>query len=227
MKKLYELIQKNSLLATLSDLLSKSRPPARAELPIITLSREKGSGGRPIAYLVEKQLGEPWKVYHKEIIEVIAKETKLEKKLIKEIDESNIPLIEEIVAEFFGRRYFNFSTYYRNLVKILSTIGHRGYAIIVGRGANFLIPASLKVRIICEMPQRIKWMMEYEHLTKTQAVKSIEESDRRRIEFIETIYKHDPRKAHHYDLVIRTGPKLSIDDAATLIVTAAKRRFRI
>ncbi len=51
--------------------------------------------------------------------------------------------------------------------------------------------------------------------------------DEERIDFIKTVYNHDPRKAHHYDLVIRIGPNLSIEDAADLIVHLAKKRFKL
>jgi len=225
MKKLYQLIQKNFLSSRVSDLFRKKSAPG--SLPLITISREKGSGGRLIAHLVAKKLGKPWKVFHKEILDEIARETHLEKKLISEIDEKNIPLIEEIIADFFGNKYFNLNNYYKQLVKVLSVIGQRGYAIIIGRGTNYLLPNSLKVRIICEMELRIKWEMEYEHFTKKESIKLIDKSDEERVEFVKTLFNHDPRKAHHYDLVIRTGPNLRIEDAAELIVKMAKRRFKI
>ena len=98
--------------------------PIEKKLPLITISRETGSGGRPIAYLVAKKLGRPWKVFHKEIIDDLAKGTHLEKKLVKEIDENKIPLIEEVIGDFFGKRYLNLSNYYKHLVEILTTIGH-------------------------------------------------------------------------------------------------------
>ena len=225
MKRLFELINKSIF----EDLLGgkKVSIPVQQELPIITISRESGSGGRPIAYLVAKKLGHPWKVFHKEIIEEMAKETKLQKDLIKEIDEHRIPFIEEVVADFFGKKYVTLSNYYKHLVKILSAIGHRGYAVVVGRGANYILPHALKVRMICEMQQRINWIMEYEKMTKAQAIKRIEESDQKRYDFEKALYQHDIRKAHHYDLVIRTGPRLGIEAAADLIVFAAKKRFKL
>lgn len=225
MKRLYELIQRNFLFSRVSDLFNQKS--SSSELPLITISREKGSGGRPIAHLVGKKLGNSWKVYHEEIVNRIVEETHLEKELVKEVDEANIPFIDEIVADFFGKRYLNLSGYYKELVKILSTIGNRGYAIIVGRGADYLFPHALKIRIICEMDQRIKWMMEFEKISKKEAIQRINDSDEKRFEFIETVFRHDPRKAHHYDLVIRTGQNLSIEDAADLIVRAAKRRFKV
>lgn len=224
MKKLYELIQKNLSLLRVGDLFYKQ--PQIKQLPLITISREKGSGGRPIAYIVAKKLREPWKVYHQEIVDQIVEETHLEKQLVKEVDEANVPLIDEIVADFLGKRYLSRGNYYRKLVKILSAIGNRGHAIIVGRGADYLFPDALKVRIICEMNQRIQWIMEFEKVSKKEAVRRIEESDRKRIEFIKTLYHHDPRKAHHYDLVIRTNANLSIENAADLIVLMAKKRFK-
>ena len=77
------------------------------------------------------------------------------------------------------------------------------------------------------MNQRIKWMMKFEKMTKKQDIKAIEKSDQEKYEFIKTLYNHDIRKAHHYDLVIRTGEDISLEDAASLIVLAAKRRFKL
>lgn len=222
MKKIFQLIDKN-----LSSLICPFKKKTLKEFPTITISREKGSGGRPIAYLVAKKLGRRWRVYHKDIIDKIAKESHLEKELIKEIDERRISFIDELIGDFFGKRYPSLNAYYKNLVKIISHIDQRGYAVIVGRGAEYLLPHALKVRIICEMEQRIRWMMEFEKLTRKEAVERINKSDETRTDFIKTLYKHDQKKAHHYDLIIRTGPNLLLEDAADLITRAAKRRFKI
>ena len=225
MRRIFELINKNILQEFIFD--RKKELPVNQDMPIITISREMGSGGRPIAQMVVKKLGKSWKLFHKDLIDDIANESKLERKLVKEVDEHRIPLIDEIVGDFFGKRYLTLSNYYKHLVKTLSVIGQRGYAVIMGRGAHYLFPDALNVRIICEMNQRIKWEMEYESLTRTQAVNRIEASDKQRYDFERTLYNHDIRKAHHYDLVIRTGPNLSIKNAADLIVFMAKRRFKL
>ncbi|PIY70156.1 hypothetical protein COY89_02615 [Candidatus Roizmanbacteria bacterium CG_4_10_14_0_8_um_filter_36_36] len=225
MKKIFQLINKNLSTIGLFNFIKKE--PTLKFLPIITISREKGSGGRIIAYRVAKKLGKKWRVYHKDIVDRIAEQTNLEKALINEIDENRISLVQELLGDFFGNRYPSLSRYYKNLVKVLTTIGQRGYAVIVGRGAEYLLIHALKVRIICEMQQRIKWEMEFENLSRTEAVRRIQASDENRLNFIQTLYKHDVTKAHHYDLVVRTGPDLSIEDAAELIVKAAKRRFSV
>jgi cytidylate kinase len=222
MKKLFELINKN---LESSKLFGFLRGKDNTQLPIITISREKGSGGRPIAFLVARQLGIPWRVFHKDIVDQIAKEANLEKELIEEVDEDNIPLISQIIDNMMGKQYMNLSAYYKHLVRILSTIGNRGNAIIIGRGANFLFPQALKVRVICEMDERIRKVMKYEKVSRREAVEMIETSDVKRTEFTKSLFQHDPRKAHHYDLIIRTGKNVSLDDAAGLIVEAARKRF--
>lgn len=224
MKKIFELINKNLFPLFLA------KPGKRVEdkkLPLITISREKGSGGKIIAGLVVKKLGKKWRLYHKELIEKIAKSAHLKSKLVKEIDEKKLALIDQIVADFFGKKYLSLTRYQKLLTKTIAEINQRGYAVIVGRGAEYLAPHALKVRIICEMNQRIKSMMKFEKMTKAEAMKAIEKSDQERYEFIKTLYNHDIRKAHHYDLVIRTSENLSLEDAASLIVLAAKRKFKL
>jgi cytidylate kinase len=223
MKKLYQMIQDN----VLPSIFHEKEPLLRGPLPIITISREMGSGGKAIANLVAKRLGKNWKVYDQEIIDEIAKEAHLEKKLVKSIDEKRLPLADELISEIFGRRFMNMSGYYKHLIKVLSLIGQRGHAIILGRGANFIFPQALKIRIICEMSQRVTWEMTYEGISRGEAVKRIDNSDEERKSFVQTLFNHDQRKAHHYDMVIRTGPNLMIEDATDLIAELTKRRFRI
>ncbi len=225
MKRIYQLIEKNLFQRFFPE--KKGQQPPKGPLPIITISREMGSGGKPIANIVAKRLGRKWKVYDKEIIDEITKESRLKKELIASIDEKKLPLAEELILEIFGRRLPNLSTYYRHLVHVLSLIGQRGYAIVLGRGANFIFPHALKIRVICEMQQRIYWEMTCEKISEKEAIKRIEKSDQERRDFIKTLFNHDIKKAHHYDLVIRTGPNLSIEDAADIIVDLAQRKFKI
>jgi len=225
MKKLYQLIEKNLFQRFFCQ--EKEEKTPKGPLPIITISREMGSGGKPIANVVAKRLGKKWRVYDQEIVDEIAKESKLEKQLIESIDERKLPLAEELIMEIFGRRLPNLSSYYRHLIKVLSLIGQRGYVVILGRGANFLFPHALKIRIICEMHQRIYWEMIHEKISEKEAIKRIERSDNERRDFVKILFNHDIKKSHHYDLVIRTGPNLSIEDASDIIVEMAKRRFKL
>lgn len=207
--------------------LRKNPLAQQPQLPLIVISREKGSGGRPIAYLVTKLLGNPWKIYHENIVDEIAQETTMERNAVKEVDEKMLSLSTQLLDSVLGKKYLTLNEYYKHLLHVLASIGNKGHAVIVGRGVNFLFPHSLKVRIVATMQTRIDWVMKYEKVSYKEAVKKIEESDKERYEFIKSLFQHDVRKPHHYDITIRTGDHMSVEAAAELIVSLAKKRFKI
>lgn len=221
MKRFFELINRNLKGTALH------RPPGKkGELPIITISRERGSGGRPIAYLLAKKLKSPWRVYHKDIVEGIAQEASLDRELVGALDEHQSSAIKEILNSMFGKQFLSMNSYYRHLLHILASIGTRGHAIIMGRGANFLFPDALKIRIVSSTEDRIAAMMKYERISAKEAKKQIEESDKERDRFNTELFQHDSRDAHHYDVVIRTGKDMSIEDATDVIIALAKKKFK-
>lgn len=222
MKKFYKIFQKNFF-----PQIKKSSQRPNGPLPLITISREMGSGGKSTANLIASQLGKPWKVYDHELIDKIAKNKDFEEELIQSVDPKRLLLADIIIAKTFGKRFSHLSGYQRHLIKVMTLIGLKGYTIILGRGANFLFPSSLNVRIICLLDQRITWQMTYEHISRVEAVKRIEESDKERREFVESLFNHNHCRAYHYDLVIRTGSDITIEDASNIIIDLAKRKFKI
>lgn len=195
------------------------------EKPLITISREKGSGGRPIAYIIAEKLGPPWKVYHQEIVEQIAHEKEMKEWFSQQTGAEAMNAATEVLDKTFGQRFHELSTYYQDLTKLIAVIGNKGHSIMVGRGAHFLFPTALKVRLICSPEQRTQWLMEYEHVSHKEALNLIEESDQRKDEFIRAVFGHDHKVPYHYDLIIRTSSNIKLEDAATTIVHLARRRF--
>jgi len=220
MEKFYKIFQKKFF-------PSKEPYPVADIHPLITISREMGSGGKSTASLISLQLGKPWMIYDHELIDKIAKNKDLEQKLIDSIDPKRLPLANIIMAKTFGKRFSRLSGYQRHLIKVMTLVGLKGYVIILGRGANFLFPHALNVRMTCQLDQRIIWQMTYEHISRPEAVKRIEESDKERKNFVESLFNHNHTKAHHYDLVIRTGSDITIEDAADIIISLAKRKLKI
>lgn len=227
MRRFFELIEKNLFLSKISKKVSFGKKNSIVNKPIITLSREFGSSGSVIAEKVAKKLGKKWKAYHSEIVDKIAKDANLEKQIIDKVDESDIPIINQIIGDFFGKKYVNLSNYSKHLIKIISAIAARGYAVIVGRGSNFLIPSSLKVRIVTDMDQRIQTVMKFRKVTKERAILMIQSSDKKRSEFTKQLFNHSNRNAYHYDIVIKSGGLLKDDDLVDTIVYLAKKKFRL
>ena len=221
MEKFYKIFQ-NKFFSS-----KKSSQQSNGPLPLITISRQMGSGGKSVANLIASYLGKPWMVYDHEQIDKIAKNKQLEEKVAHSIDPKNLPLADIIIAKTFGKRFPHLSGYQRHLIRVMTLVGLKGYAIILGRGGNFLFPHALNIRMICQFDQRITWQMTYEHISRSEAVKRIEESDKERKEFVHSLFNHNHCKAYHYDLAIRTGSDITIEDAANTIIELAKRKFKI
>lgn len=205
----------------------RSSQSANESFPLITISREMGSGGKSTANLIATYLGKPWKVYDHELIDKIAKDKALEKELVNSINPKRLPLADIITSKTFGKRFCNLSGYQRHLIRVMTLVGLKGHVIILGRGANFLFPNALNVRMICQFDQRIIWQMTYEHISRAEAIKKIEESDKERKKFVRSLFNHNHCKAYHYDLVIRTGSDVTIEEVANDIIYIAKRRLKI
>ena len=221
MEKFYKIFQ-NKFFSS-----KKSSQQSNGPLPLITISREMGSGGKSVANLISSYLGKPWMVYDHEQIDKIAKNKQLEEKLAQSVDSKKLPLVDIIIAKTFGKRFPRLSGYQRHLIKVMTLVGLKGYTIILGRGGNFLFPHALNIRMICQFDQRITWQMTYEHISRAEAVKRIEESDKERKEFVHSLFNHNHCKAYHYDLAIRTGSDITIEDAANTIIELARRKFKI
>lgn len=192
--------------------------------PFITISRESGSGGTPIAKLVAKKL--KFKFYNKKLIDMIAKKTKKRKVLIESLDEKDRGMVEDIVQSFFNPDYVAGETYFKHLCRVTMTLAKRGNCVILGRGANFITSdyGGLHVRIVAPFLVRAGYTAQYEGYTIYEARERMQKFDKERKDFIKEYFGKDPSNANYYDLVINTA-ELKPELAAEIIVTAFKKKF--
>jgi cytidylate kinase len=101
----------------------------------------------------------------------------------------------------------------------------QGDVVIVGRAGNEAlagVPGALHVLVIAGQRQRIQRVMAAEGLDAFDALDRIKESDRRRAAYARQFYGQNWLDPLRYDLVVNTS-RLSIEDAADVIVHAARR----
>jgi cytidylate kinase len=106
-------------------------------------------------------------------------------------------------------------------MKVIGAIGEHGRAIIVGRGANFILPPDncFKLRIIAPQQARIQHVAKSFDISEDEAKRRVirTESDRRA--FIRKYFNAEIADPVNYDMVINTGT-LHVDDAANAIAAA-------
>jgi cytidylate kinase len=189
----------------------------------IALSREVGAGGTSVAREVGAKLG--WPVYDHELVEHIAKEMKLRTQLLDSVDERRIGWLQESVEGFLASiPSVSETAYVRHLVETILSLGTHGECIIVGRGAALLLPpaTTLRVRLVAALEDRITVMSRDRGLSREEAARFIERSDRERRRFIQDHFRKDPMDPQHFEMVLNSS-RFTAAECADVIVEALRR----
>ena len=192
--------------------------------PVVTISRQMGAGGADVAQKLAEMLGEPWQVYDQQIIDAIANNAEVRKEMVEALDEHARSEIESVVMSLLGVGGIETPGYRKHLVQVLLTIERAGFAIVLGRGANFVLPKAVNVRLRASLPVRIRRVMEQLSLTREQAQKQIRESDKEREVFIQHTFGRHINEDGAYDLIIYTDD-LTTEGVARIIHTAVLVRY--
>ena len=188
-------------------------------IPVITLSRQPGSGGKFVAKAVADRLG--LDIFHQELINAMAENADTSTRVIRTLDERGFSMIEDWVSAAISDRHLWPDEVSRVLMRVIGTIGRHGNAIIVGRGANFILPPEnrFRVRVIAPLEMRVNRVAETFGVTKEEAKRRVlrTESDRRA--FVRKYFHSDISDPANYDVVLNAGT-LSVDSSAAAICGA-------
>jgi cytidylate kinase len=194
--------------------------------PFITIAREPGSGGAPIAKAVAQKIG--FEFIDEQIIDDIAKSTKKRREIIKQIDEKSRTGIEDIIHSALNTEYVDDLKYVRELFKVILAYAHQGKTVILGRGANFITPFAkgLHVNITAPHKIRVQRAIDFEGHSESKAKAVIAKTERERKDFVKQYLKKDINDVGAYDLVINTS-YFRMAEASDLVIEALYRKFPV
>ena len=200
-------------------LLQSKKPEEKPAALTITISREPGSGGRIVAQKLAEKLG--FSVFHQEVLLEIAKRADVSEKLLATLDERGLNVLEDCISALVYDRHLWPDEYLKHLMKVIGAIGENGRAVIVGRGANFVVPPQYRLRLRIVAPQdiRIENVARTYNVTPEDARRHIVRTESDRRAFIRKYFNADIANPTNYDLVINTG-SLEIDKAVGAVIAA-------
>ena len=137
--------------------------------PVVTISREPGCRGDSIAEKVAAELG--LHLYTWEIVEQIAKDEHVSVQVASTLDEKARTELEDWLAGFQGTHNLSEYAYLKDLKKITFAIAAHGNALILGRGASFLLPSEKRIALLLVAPLalRIRNVMEDRGISEKDA----------------------------------------------------------
>lgn len=202
----------------------KTLPLRESQQPIITISRGSGLAGQEIAMRTAALLG--FELYDKNLVEEIAKSAEVRHQIIESLDATVQQTISSWINDRFDQGYFTTSDYLEHLAKVLLTIGQHGEAVILGRGANFVLEPkqTLRVRVVAPLEMRILRYAKKYNLSEKEARRAVLRLDADRTAFIRWHFAADVADPKYYDIVLN-AQFLSVEGCAQVIATAFHDRF--
>ena len=211
--------------------LHPTRPSRGPINRFITISRDEGTLGNEIAQELAARLG--WQLYDKELVNKIADNSHVREELVLQLDEKSCfvrdTILDTILHLFKMPESTAFASehYHKSLLKSLATVAAYGNAILVGRGANFVLywaPQGLHFRFTSSMDIRIQRLSNAWQTTPEIAKWRIQAIDTERREFIRHHFGRDLDDPRFYDAVFNTD-RLSIQQVVASILTMMRSEF--
>ncbi len=192
------------------------QPPFPA---VVTVSRESGSGGSEVATEVARRL--KFDFFDRNVTDYIARRAKVDKEVVESVDLQTRKRLQELVQSLTSSQYMTQSSYFRHLIEVITLIGERGNAVILGRGANFILPAerTLRVRVFAPLELRIERMARRNHVSLKDARAKVLSLDADRANFVRSHFFQDASDLDHYDLALNTA-YMSVDACADVVLEA-------
>jgi cytidylate kinase len=205
--------------ASEADADAPAEPVARFR--VVCIAREAGAGGSTLGRLLARRLN--WAFYDEQIIETIAERMEVPIEDVKALDELSPGVIQDWLLPLREEHYAPLEAYLDHLAKLVQAIGQAGEAIIVGRGAGFMLPRSscLSVRVVAPPKARAQRRGERLGVSARTARRMARDLDHRRDRFVRTMFHVDPRDPHRYDLVLDSD-SLGLPIAAEIIARAVE-----
>ena len=192
---------------------------------MITISRERGSGGRSLGVYLSRELG--WKLYGKEIVYEIAQRAGVAEESVAKYDQEtyskwNLIVDSLRISSHFSPDYglnFNLShiepeifftedKYLRTTQEILRNLANQPGVILLGRGSQVIFKNrkdTLHIRLVAPLEMRVQRISRGLNLSPKEAAKNVAEIDRSRANYLRDFYRVDACDSTFYHLTINTG----------------------
>jgi cytidylate kinase len=176
----------------------KYKKPIR---PVITISRLPGCG----AWNIAKQISTDLEIdfFDQAIVDEIAKNADVNRRVVETVDEQDNSIVLDWLSVLTTERHFWPNEYLDQLTRLIGTIGAHGHAVILGRGASYILPKEicLRVLVVAPLELRIRNVKDAYKVSEKVAKQNVMNRESDRVAFIRRYFHADMLDPVNYDLV--------------------------
>lgn len=201
-------------------------PPTRATLPrglTVALSREAGARGTTVARKVGELLG--WQVFDQELIDYLLTDDTGRAQLLADVPDGARAWADSYFDQLRREHRASGDRETEALVRVIVAVAARGDAVIVGRGAGFLLPveSTLHVRVVAPFDSRVSYLAQSLRLTHDEAAVEVRRRDDRRAQFLARTLPHTTPDATAYDVLVNSA-RLGVEGTAQFVGWAVRTK---
>jgi hypothetical protein len=188
--------------------------------PVITISRDYGSGGDIIATRLGQRLGVA--LYDNALLQQVAARLEDDPATVRLLDEGFSRARDMWFYRLFSGKDIGHEAYRRTLVNVVLSLGRLG-GVIVGRGAHIVLAESCALRVrIAGSPEVCAHRMAHEgHGTHPEELKKARETNHRRGKFVWEMFGSRLSDAHQFDITINTDRMSDFEEIVDMLVPMA------
>ncbi|BAN36081.1 hypothetical protein SCD_n02273 [Sulfuricella denitrificans skB26] len=198
-----------------------------AERPVVTLSRDYGSGGREIAQHLAKHLAVP--VYDKELLDAVVERSGADPHLMAQFDEKTRGFWDSWIVSMLSGENVMDDNYRRHLVKVVLGILYTGNGgVILGRGAHLILAQQnvFRVRLTASPETCADRVAKKKSVVQEEARKLVELVNQNRSKFVWDVFKKRLNEPTAFDLTINTDRLTKYEEVAEIIIFAMQYQHR-
>jgi cytidylate kinase len=183
---------------------------------VITIEREYGCGAASIAAQLADHLG--WKLWDHLLTEEVARLANVERSAVKRCDERMDSRLHRFAKAFWrgsyernsgalGSQVFDTDRMMSMMQEIMDKIGREGNAVIVGRGAPYLLrenPEAFHVFLYAPRSEKIRRIVADGH-SREEALEQVDTVDRERIAYVKHYFNADWPTRSLYHIMVNTA----------------------
>ncbi|GFO58296.1 cytidylate kinase [Geomonas silvestris] len=210
---LVELSRRNQRINVMTD-----RAP---EQPTITISREFGCEGLPVAarvqMLLQERTGVSWGILDRATLDKMAQNRDVSEEIFRNLGGKN-RFLDEAMSTILTD-WTSDKDYYQHLCNQIIPFARAGHVIIIGVGAGILTQKMSnchKFRIVAPMEFKVKSFAQRHHMSEDEAFKLIVKQQKQRNAFITDFLDRDVTDPTLYDVIFNRATN-SVDQIAEMI----------
>ena len=192
--------------------------------PLITISREAGANGTSLGRIVARKLG--FELWDQELVHRVAEEKGAPEALFAAVAERARSRIQDLLAGILMGDVGTETEYLASLGRVFHSIAEHGSAVVIGRGAHFVLGPNeaLRVRVVAPLEDRARVIAGTRRLGEREARAEVERIDQERTLFNRHHYGRNVADPVFYDIIVNTG-SFQLESAADVVVAAYRAKF--